>query len=87
MTSNMMGLSATPGNSKGKQLVFSSDESDVEYSSGLKELLIELEGIYRHTRIRTRTIALVDYNLLARGIEANDERSAIIESDSSNTYE
>jgi len=31
------------------------------------------------------TIALVDYNLLARGIEVNDEHFAIIESRSSNS--
>jgi len=31
------------------------------------------------------TIALIDYSLLARGIEVNDEHSAIIESQSSNS--
>ena len=31
------------------------------------------------------TIALVDYSLLARGIEVNDEHSAITESRSSNS--
>jgi len=49
----MMGPSTTPSKSKGKQPTFNSEESDVEYSSGLKEILDEPEGIYRHIRIRT----------------------------------
>ena len=35
---------------------------------------------YRHTRTRTGTIALVDYSLLAREIEVNDEHSAMTKS-------
>ena len=86
VTSNMMGLSATPGNSKGKQLALSSEESDVECFSGLKELLIKPEGIYRRTRIRTETVSPINYNLLARRIEADDKHSAIVGSHSSNSY-
>ena len=43
--SNMVGPSTTPSKSKGKQLVLSSEESDTKHSSGLKEILIEPEGI------------------------------------------
>ena len=86
VTFNMVIPSTTPSKSKRKQLAISSEESDVEPSSGLKEILIEPEGIYQCTRIRTGTIAPVDYNILARGIEASDEHSAIAESQSSNSY-
>jgi len=41
----MVGSSTTPSKSKGKQLTISSGESDIELSSGLKEILIEPEGI------------------------------------------
>ena len=81
-----MGPSITPSKSKGKQLAFSSEESDTECSSGLKEILIEPEEIYRRTQIRTEAIAPIDYNLLARGIETDDEHSAIVGSHSSNSY-
>jgi len=50
----------------------------------LKDVLIKPEGVYRHTQTCTGMIAPVDYNLLARGIEVNDEHSAIIESQSLN---
>ena len=53
---------------------------------GLKEILIEPEGIYRRTQIQTGTIVQIDYNMLAKGIELNDDRSAIAESHSSNSY-
>ena len=56
------------------------------YSSGLKEKLIESEEIYQCTWIRTRAIAPIDYNLLARGIKTDDEHSAIMGSHSSNSY-
>jgi len=80
----MVGPSSTPIKSKGKQLVFSSGESNVDRSPSLKDALAEPEGLYRHTRTHTRIIALVDYSLLATGIEGNDEHSAI-ESWSSNS--
>ena len=82
----MVGPSTTPSKSKGKQLALSSEESYDEHSSGLKEILIKPEGIYRRTWIRTGAIAPIDYNLLAKGIEANDEHSAVAESHSSNSY-
>jgi len=86
VTSNMVGPRTTPSKSKRKQLAISSEESDVEPSSGLKEILIEPEGIYQHTRIRTGTITLVIHNALAWEIEVNDEHSAIAESQSFNSY-
>jgi len=52
----------------------------------LKEILIEPEGIYRHTRIQTETVVPIDYNSLARGIEADDKHSTIVESHSSDSY-
>ena len=80
VTANIVGSSSTPSKSKGKQPVVSSEESDVDQSPYLKDILIEPEGIYWHTQTRTGAIAPVDYSLLARGIEVNDEHSAIIES-------
>ena len=68
----------------GKQLPVSSEESDAGRSPGLKDILIESEGLYRHTRTRTGAIVPVD-NLLARGIEVNSEHSSVIESQSSNS--
>jgi len=47
----MVGPSATPSKSKGKQLALSSKESDTECFSGLKEILLEPKEIYRRTRI------------------------------------
>ena len=84
--SNIVGPSTTPSKSKGKQLAFYSEESDNERSSSLKEILIESEGIYRYTRIWNGVIAPIDYNLLTKEIEANDEHSAIAESHSFNSY-
>ena len=81
----MVGPSSTPSNFKGKQLVVSSKELDADRSPGLKDVLIEPKGVYRHTRTHTGTIAPVDYSLLARGIEMSDEHSAIIESRSLNS--
>ena len=52
----------------------------------MKEILIEAEGIYQHTRIWTDAIAPEDYNALIREIEISDEHSAIAESQSSNSY-
>ena len=86
VTSNLVGPSTTSSKSKGKQLAISSEESGVELSLDLKEILIEPERIYQRTRIRTGTIAPVDYNALVRGIEASAEHSAIVESQSSNSY-
>jgi len=80
---NMVGPSFTPKKSKGKQLAVSSEESDIDRSSGLKDILVEPEGVYQYTRTRTGTIAPVDYSLLAREIEVNDD--AIVESQSSNS--
>ena len=64
-----MGSSFIPSRSKGKQLAVNFEESDVEP-----------EGIYQHTRTFTSTITPIDYNLLVRGIDVNDEHSAIVES-------
>ena len=92
MTSNMVGDFQHGGSKhhtkqvKREATSFSSEESDIECSSGLKEKLIELEGTYRHTQIRTRAIFPIDYNSLVRGIETNDEHSAIVGSHSSNSY-
>ena len=82
----MMSLSITLSKSKEKQLSLSFEESDVECSSGLKEILIEPEGIYQHTRIRIGAMTPMDYNVLTWEIEASDEHSAIRESQSSNSY-
>jgi len=82
----MVGPITTPSKSNGKQLALSSGESDAEYSLGLKEILIEPEGIYGHTRMQTGAITPIDYNNLAKGVESNDEHSAIMESHSSNSY-
>jgi len=46
----MMGPSITPCKLKGKQLALSSEESNTERFSGLKEKLIEPEEIYQRTR-------------------------------------
>ena len=81
-----MGSSTTPSKSKGKQLALSSEESDVEHSSGLKEILTEPKGISRHTRIWTGAIAQIDYNILAKEIKANNEQSIIMEYHSLNSY-
>ena len=80
----MVGPSAMPRKSKRKQLALSFEESDVEYSSSLKEILIEPEQIYRHTRTRTGAITLIDYDSFAKGIESNDKHPAIAESHLSN---
>jgi len=76
----MVGPSSTPSKSKNKQLAINSEESNVDWSPGLKDILVEPEGVYRHTRTRTEAIAPVNYSLLVGGIEVNDEHSAIIES-------
>jgi len=81
----MVGPSFTPRKSKWKQLAISSKESDVDRSPSLNDILVEPEGVYQHTQTRTETIAPVDYSLLARRIKVNDEHSAIIESQSSNS--
>jgi len=46
VTANMVGPSLTPSKSKGKQLAVSSEESDVDRSPDLKDILIEPEGVY-----------------------------------------
>jgi len=81
----MVRSGSTPSKSKGKKLEVSSEESDADQSSGFRDILIVSKGVYRHTRTRTRAITPVDYNLLARGIEVNDEHSTIVESQSSNS--
>jgi len=85
VTANIVGPSSTPSKSKGKQLAITLEESDADRSPSLKNILVDLEGVYRHTRIHTRTIAPVDYSLLARGIKVNDDHSPIIKSRSSNS--
>jgi len=81
----MVGPSSTPSKSKRNQLAVSSEESDANWSPGLKDALAESERVYRHTRTCSGTIAPVDYSLLATATEMNDEHSAIIESRSSNS--
>ena len=66
-------------------MAVSSEESDADRSPGLKDVLVEPEGVFLHTRTRTGTIAPVDYTLLARGIKVNDEHSAVIKLQSSNS--
>ena len=46
VTANMVGLRFTLNKSKGKQLAVSSEELDVDRSPGLKDILIEPEGVY-----------------------------------------
>ena len=46
MTANMVGPSSTPSKSKEKQLAVSLEESEVIRSLGLKDILIEPEGVY-----------------------------------------
>jgi len=53
--------------------------------SSLKDILFEPKGVYQYTRTSTEKIALVDYILLVRGIEVNDEHSSIVESQSLNS--
>ena len=83
VTSNMVGLSTTSSNSKGKQLALSFAESDTERSSNLKEILIEPEETYQHTRIRIEAFSPIDYNSLAKRIKTDDEDPAIVRSHSS----
>jgi len=80
VTANVIGPSFTSSKFKEKQLIVSSEESDADRSTSLKEILVEPEGVDRYSRTRTRTIAPVDYSLFAKGIEVNDEHSAIIKS-------
>jgi len=82
----MVSASITPSKSKEKQLALSSEESNVEYFSGLKKIPVETEEIYQSTRMRTGAIALVEYNALAWAIEVSNEHSPIAESQSSNSY-
>jgi len=63
----MVDPSTTPSKSKKKQLAISSEKSDVEPSLGLKTILIEPEGIYRHTWTNTGTIRSIDYSLFPKG--------------------
>jgi len=70
----VVGPSITLSKTKGKQLIVSSDESD-----------IETEGVYRHTRTRTGVRAPVDYSALSQGIEVSESHSTIIESLASNS--
>ena len=51
MTVNIVGPSAMSSKLKGKQLALSSEESDVENSLGLKEILINPKGTYKYTQI------------------------------------
>jgi len=60
--------------SRRKQLAVSSDESDTEP-----------KGVYRHTRTRNGAVAPVDYSALARVIEVSESKSAIVESQTSNS--
>ena len=62
----MVGPCITPSKFKEKQLVVYFSESDDEFSSYLKEILYELEGVYQPTHIQTGIIALVNYSALAR---------------------
>ena len=83
ITSNMADPCTTLSKSTGKQPVVCSGKSDDEPSSGLKEILSELEGVYQHTRIRTGTIAPVSYSARTRGIKVNEAHPTIAESQAS----
>ena len=74
----MVELSSTPSKSKWKQLAVSSEELNVDRSTGLKDILVKPKGVYQHTRTHMGTIVSVDYSLLAKEIEVNDEHSAIL---------
>jgi len=82
----MVGPCTTPSKSKGKKLAINSKELGAERSLSLKNIVIKSEGIYWYTGIHTGIITPVDYNILARGIKVNDEHSAIVESQSWNSY-
>jgi len=81
VTAKMVGPSPTPSKSKGRQLSQFKGVGrwPVPRFEGYS---CRTEGVYWHTRTRTRTIVPVDYSLLAREIEVNDEHSAIVESKS-----
>jgi len=81
----MVGPSSTQSKSKGKQLAVSLEESDADQSPSFKDDLVKPEGVYRHTRTCIGAIIPVNYSLLAREIEVNDEHSAIIKSRSLNS--
>ena len=80
----MVGPSFTPSKYKGKQLTISSEESDADRSPGLKDALAEPEGVTTYLDPH-RNNRPINYSLLARGIEVNDEHSTTIRSWSSNS--
>jgi hypothetical protein len=81
----MTGPGATSSKSVQKNLAPSSEVSDAEYSPGLKEVLIEPEGVYKHTRTRKGVIISVDYKRLTSGVELDDEHSVIADSQTSSS--
>ena len=85
VTSNMVGPSIMSIKSKGKQPVVSSDESDNEPSSDLREILIKPEGLYQHAHIQMGAIISVNYSAMARGIEVSEAHSTIAGSQASNS--
>lgn len=60
---------------KGKQVV-KSDSLDVEFTPGLKRVLIELESVYQRTQIKKRVATLYD--------DKEDRHSAVMSSFPSN---
>ena len=60
--------------SRRKQSTVNSDKSNTEP-----------EGVYRHTRTRTGTVAPINYSALTRGIEVSESHSAVAESQASNS--
>ena len=79
----MVESTSTSGKPEKERLSPSSGESDVEYSPGLKGIIVEPEGVFKHTRTRRGVIAPVDYKGMSEGSRFHDECSAIAESQSS----
>jgi hypothetical protein len=75
-------ISSKPGKSKSE--LPNSGDSDNGSLQGLKGLLSQPEGIYKHTRIRVGVIMSVDYRELT---DDEGEYSAIAESCSSSSSE
>jgi len=75
VTSNMVGSTGTSVRPEKERPSQGSEESDAEYSPGLKGIIVEPEGVLQHTR--TGTIAHVNYKSLTEGVRSDDEHSAI----------
>ena len=76
----MVGPSSSPSMSKGKQLAVSSEESDVDRSSGLKGILLNLRGGLPTQSNLHGNNCPGRLQSIGQGVKVNDEHSAIIES-------